>query len=200
MKAQEFPVAATTAAAMPAAGWRVASAGATVVGAGALVAAGAHIRVPVPGTDVPMTLQLLAVLLVGLTLSPRRAAAALLLYVLVGVAGLPVFAPGSLGLSGSTGGYIVGFVPAAWLTSVLRGSNCGAIRLMAAAGVGTASVLAIGVAWRVLMLGGNVGLALSTGLAPFVGKALVELLLAVTLVAAAGRLGVWRGGLEGRRR
>ena len=59
----------------------------------------ALVRIPVPGTDVPMTLQLLAVLVVGFSMSPWRAAAAMALYVACGAAGLPVFA-GSGGLAG----------------------------------------------------------------------------------------------------
>src|SRR5881275_3180142 len=64
-----------------------------VVSASVLVAICAHISVPLPFTPVPLTLQNLAVLLVGLALGPRLGAAALFLYLLEGAAGLPVFNP-----------------------------------------------------------------------------------------------------------
>src|SRR3990170_493846 len=69
---------------------------ARVLGFCFLAAVAAQVRVPVPGTEVPMTLQLLAVLVTGLTLSPTVAAAALSAYLLLGTAGLPVFSPGSM--------------------------------------------------------------------------------------------------------
>lgn len=169
-----------------------------VVGGCALVAVAAHARVPVPGTDVPMTLQLLAVLLVGLTQPAARSVSALTLYLLLGAVGLPVFAPGSLGLFGATGGYIVGFVLAAWLASVLRGGGHSVIRLSIAATAAVGSVLLVGVAWRVVLLGGHVTTAVATGLTPFVGKAMVEVALAVTLVVSARRLGVLRSFSPGR--
>lgn len=155
-----------------------------------LVILSAQARIPVPGTDVPGTLQLLAVLLVGFSLSPARAVAATLLYLLCGAAGLPVFA-GSVGLMGSTGGYIVGFVLAAWLVSHLAGGRDAVwLRLLAAGSAGLVVVFAAGSVWRVCLvllfggLGDSVGLAVSTGVVPFVLKGVIELLVAVALVGA----------------
>jgi len=149
-----------------------------------LVCLGAQVRMPIPGTDVPLTLQLLAVLLTGFALTPARATTAVLLYLLGGAAGLPVFAPGSAGLIGPTGGYIVGFVAAALLVSVLKGGGeAGFARLLAAGAVGTVAVFAVGVGWRVVWFGGDARFAVVTGLTPFVVKAVVELLFAVILVS-----------------
>jgi hypothetical protein len=75
----------------------------SVIGFAAFTALGAQVRVPVPWSDVPMTLQSLAVLMVGFTLGPVAACSAMLLYLGCGAAGLPVFAPGSAGLFGATG-------------------------------------------------------------------------------------------------
>lgn len=136
-----------------------------------------------------MTLQVLAVLLVGFALPPRRAIAAMTLYLGCGLTGLPVFAPGSTGLLGGTGGYLVGFWLCAWLVSVMTGGRqAGFGRLLAAGAAGMCVVFVLGIAWRILLVTiwgwfeGNVGMAIVTGLAPFAIKAVVELLLAATLV------------------
>lgn len=159
------------------------SAGRTLLGVAGfclLTALAAQVRIPVLGTVVPMTLQLLAVLLAGLMLRPGPAAGAMLAYLALGTLGLPVFCAGSLGVMGPTGGYIVGFVGAAWLVSVFRGDeSAGAARLLVAGAIGLIVVFAIGVGWQVVWFGGDLRLAVATGFLPFVMKALVELLLAV---------------------
>src|SRR5205823_2700494 len=84
----------------------------------ALVAIAAQIAIPLPGTPVPMTLQPLAVLLVGGMLGPRLGAGSLVLYLTLGAAGLPVFtpfgAPGLGRLLGPTGGYLLAYPIAAY--------------------------------------------------------------------------------------
>ncbi|MCH8255792.1 MAG: biotin transporter BioY, partial [Gemmatimonadetes bacterium] len=89
--------------------WRVIS---LVLGA-LLVALGAQMALPLPGTPVPVTLQVPAVLLVGGLLGPRMGAASLVLYLALGAAGLPVFAPmgapGVARLFGPTGGYLLAY-------------------------------------------------------------------------------------------
>ncbi len=91
----------------------------------ALVAACA-VAPPVPtGIGVPITLQTFGALLAGLVLGARRGAAALALYVLVGLAGVPVFAGGTGGpgvLAGPTAGYLLGFIPAAAVAGALAGT------------------------------------------------------------------------------
>lgn len=166
----------------------------SVLGGCLLVSLAAQMRFPIPGTEVPMTFQLLAVLLVGLSLSPKQSAAALSAYLLLGSVGLPVFSPGSIGVWGPTGGYLVGFIPAAWLISVLRGrGGSGAWRHLGAGAVGIALVFVCGIGWRVAWLAGDWRLALQTGLLPFALKAMVELCLAVALVTMAHRWRVRRG-------
>lgn len=150
-----------------------------------LVALGAHVRIVLPTTDVPITLQSLGVLLCGFWLRPRDAVAAMLAYLALGAAGLPVFTPGSAGLFGGTAGYLVGFVMAAWLVSMLKGGPAASVvRLVLAGAAGTAVVLLCGVAWRIVILGGNVELAIATGLVPFLWKAPIQLGVAVSLVVS----------------
>jgi biotin transport system substrate-specific component len=115
-------------------------AGALVIVGAALTAGAAQVSFKVPWTEVPYTLQTAAVLLVGTALGWRAGAASMLLYVLVGVAGAPVFSAGSHGIDqllGATGGYLFGFILAAALVGRLaeRGwdrSPAGAAGLMAA--------------------------------------------------------------------
>jgi biotin transport system substrate-specific component len=83
-----------------------------------VIAVAARVSVPVPGSPVPQSLQTLAVVLVGATMGARRGGAALVLYLLFGAVGVPVFAGGAGGaayLVGPTAGYLVGFVAAAAL-------------------------------------------------------------------------------------
>src|SRR6185436_16952439 len=94
--------------------------GAVVLGT-ALVTLAAQISVPLPGTPVPMTLQPLAVLLVGGLLGARLGAASMVLYLALGIAGLPVFTPtvpllGNARLLGPTGGYLLAYPVAAFAT------------------------------------------------------------------------------------
>src|SRR3954454_21593790 len=88
-----------------------------VVGATAIIAIAAQIAIPIPGTVVPLTMQPLAVLLVGVTLGSARGAAAATLYLLEGFSGLPVFAQahgGAIWLPGPTAGYLFSYPFAAF--------------------------------------------------------------------------------------
>lgn len=165
------------------------------------VALGAQLRIPVPYSDVPYTLQTLAVLLVGFAISPGRAVAALMLYLMCGAAGLPVFTAGSAGLAGATGGYLVGFLAAVWLVSSLKGGrDAGYGRLAAAGAVGMAAVFVAGVAWRITLAlwtgfyAGDVVLAAGTGFLPFLLKSAVEVSVAAAAVMAVR--GTWRSCAE----
>src|SRR5688572_15461995 len=88
----------------------------------ALTAAAAQVSVPLPFTPVPFTFQPMVVLLAGLTLGSRFGSASQLLYLAAGIAGLPVFAasvtlpPGALRLLGPTGGYLLAYPLAAFVT------------------------------------------------------------------------------------
>src|SRR3954468_17071773 len=89
-----------------------------LVAVGALALA-SQVAIPLPGTPVPLTLQPLVVVLAGLVLGPMAGAASMVLYLLAGVSGLPVFAP--IGapviarLAGPTGGYLLAYPVAAFL-------------------------------------------------------------------------------------
>lgn len=161
-----------------------------LVGASLFIALLAQIRVPLPFTPVPITGQTLAVLLVGAALGSRRGAAAVLLYLAEGLAGLPVFAGGGAGLAhllGPTGGYLVGFVAAAWVAGRLaeqgwdrRGRTAWLVFLLA-----EVALYLPGLAWLALYVGPQRVLAL--GLYPFVVGDLLKMALAGALLPT-----VWR--------
>ena len=96
---------------------------AIVIGASLLVAVCARVSVLLPFTPVPLTLQNFGVLLVGLTLGSRRGFAALLLYLVEGASGMPVFSPTGPGgvaqLIGLTGGYLLAYPFAAGITGLI---------------------------------------------------------------------------------
>jgi len=164
---------------------------ALVAGGSLLVALAAQIAVPLPFTPVPWTLQPLAVLLVGALLGARRGAAALAAYLVEGAAGLPVFAGGAFGVApllGPTAGYLVGFVPAAFVTGFLaeRGWDRRFVTTWAAMALGSATLFAFGVAWLSRFVGWQG--ALAAGLLPFVVGDVFKQLLAAVLLPSMWRL------------
>src|SRR3954468_18428500 len=93
---------------------------ALILGGALLTAVGAQIAIDVPPSPVPITGQTLAVVLAGAALGSRRGAASQALYLMLGLF-LPVYASGAHGthvLWGPTGGYLVGFLLAAWLVGL----------------------------------------------------------------------------------
>jgi biotin transport system substrate-specific component len=126
-----------------------------VVGATALIAAGAHISLPLPFTPVPLTMSDFAVLLVGMALGPTAAFSALMLYLLEGAAGMPVFSPmgfgGTAQLFGPTGGYLLAYPFAAVIAGAaarLARSGMSSFTAAVVAGTGaTAIILAGGATW-----------------------------------------------------
>ena len=91
----------------------------------AVTAAAAQVSVSIPFTDVPFTMQPMVVLMGGLALGPRLGATAQILYLAAGIAGLPVFAispvlpMGAGRLLGPTGGYLMSYPLAAFVTGTL---------------------------------------------------------------------------------
>lgn len=88
----------------------------------AMVAVGAYIKIPVPVSPVPITLQTFFILLAGAMLGARWGTISVIVYLLLGIAGLPVFSGGSSGLGmffGPTGGYLIGFALGAFVIGYL---------------------------------------------------------------------------------
>lgn len=133
-----------------------------VIGGSLLAAACAHVAIPLTFTPVPLTLAPFAVLLLGLVLSPRMAAATFAAYLAEGAAGLPVFAPsaaaptGLAHLLGPTGGYLMAYPLAAALIAWLwrrigRTTHHGFAAAMLCAALGDAAILSCGALWLLLL-------------------------------------------------
>lgn len=157
---------------------------AAVLGA-ALVTLAAQIAVPLPGTPVPMTLQPLAVLLVGGWLGSGLGASSLVLYLVLGAVGLPVFtpfgAPGIARLLGPTGGYLLAYPVAAFAIGRLVGEAGSWGRVALAVLVGLVLIHMGGLA-QLLILTGSAAGAVRLGTLPFLLGDLVKLGLALLIL------------------
>lgn len=159
-----------------------------------LTGVGANIKIPLP--YVPLTLQTVLVLMSGLLLGGRRAAAAMAMYMLMGLLGLPVFAGGGgfHSLLSPSFGFIVGFILAAWVTGRIcetfkENSNPfrgAAVRLLACLS-GVAAYDLVGCVWLYLNLNVITGKtvtisqAISIALTPFLLTDAIKLIVAVII-------------------
>jgi biotin transport system substrate-specific component len=165
---------------------------ALVVGGAALTAVAAQIAIPIPPSPVPVTAQTLAVLLAGAALGARRGAASQALYLLAGLF-LPVYSDGGQGLShvwGATGGYLVGFVLAAYVIGLLaeRGADRRVLSAFAIFVAGQVIVFGIGVPWLMVATGMDLATALHHGFAIFIVGGLFKAGAGGLLVPSAWRL------------
>lgn len=155
-----------------------------------LVAVCAHVSIPLWFTPVPLTLQTFAVLFLGLVLSPGVAASALGLYLIEGMAGLPVFSPigagGFLHLFGPTGGYLLAYPAAAGLAGMLRRriGNGGFAASVGAAAVGSLLILLAGAAWLSIVTHQSALTVFTLAVAPFLPGDILKVIAAAC--AAAG--------------
>ncbi len=166
---------------------------AALVTLGALfVAALAQVEIPLPFTPVPITGQTFGVLLVGAALGSKRGAASLGLYLGMGVLGLPFFSGGAHGieiLTGATGGYLIGFILAAYAIGKLaeRGYDRAAKTSFLPFLTGTAIIYACGVTWLAILLG-SLSQAVQLGLLPFLIGDAIKLIAASIALPAAWKL------------
>ena len=148
------------------------------------LALASQIALPLPGTPVPLTLQPFVVVLAGLLVGPIDAAAAMVLYLVAGAAGAPVFAPmGAPGLArllGPTGGYLLAYPVAAAVAGWLgAGRERFATRLVAA--VAGILVLYIGGLSQLVIITGSFAAATVIGVLPFAAADLVKAIVAAAL-------------------
>jgi biotin transport system substrate-specific component len=168
----------------------------------ALTAAAAQVSVHVPFTPVPMTLQPIVVLVGAAALGPRLGALSQALYLLLGAAGAPVFAAspllpqGAARLLGPTGGYLLAYPFAAYVTGWLaaRGFDRRYLTSMLAMLAGLVTIFAGGVLWLAYFAPGTAGqlvglrAALAAGLYPFVIPDLIKVALASAVLPSAWTL------------
>ncbi|EGB15906.1 BioY protein [Pseudodesulfovibrio mercurii] len=147
----------------------------------ALIGAGAWLNLPIG--PVPVSLQTFFVALAGFVLGPVRGGLAVGLYLLAGVAGLPVFAGGGSGLGhlfGPTGGFLIGFVPYACIAGLARDDDgISWARGFVFGILGMAVLFVLGVAWLKFSLTLTWARAWALGAAPFLLWGLIKTSLAV---------------------
>ncbi len=166
---------------------------ALVIGFALLTAGAAQLVIPLPYTPVPITGQTFVVLLAGVALGSNLGAASMALYVALGAIGLPFYAEGSSGIEvvrGATGGYLVGFVVAAWVMGWLAERRQD--RAMATAIplflLGSVTIHLFGVPWLAHTLGVSGTEAIELGSVPFIVGDLVKVVVAGTVLPATWRL------------
>lgn len=149
----------------------------------ALTAAGAYMAIPIG--PVPIVLQSLFVILSGLILGSRWAAASMAIYLLAGIIGLPVFAGGGGGpakLIGPTGGYLVGFLLAAYLIGLVAERSNGRLWInLLGLVAGSLLIYLCGVAWLKTILDVSLNKALAMGMWPFLPGDALKIAAALAL-------------------
>ncbi len=165
---------------------------ALIIAGSLFVAVFAQISIPLPFTPVPITGQTFAVLLVGAALGSKRGSAALILYIIEGVMGLPFFAGGAGGvhvLFGATAGYLIGFIAASYVIGRLaeRGLERTVRTSFIPFAIGTLIIYLFGVTWLAIMLG-NLSTAITAGLLPFLIGDVIKWIAAALALPAAWKL------------
>jgi biotin transport system substrate-specific component len=162
---------------------------AVVTGAAGLIAASAQVVVHTGLTPVPFTLQTFAVLVTGAALGSLRGVLSMGLYLLVGMAGAPVFADGRSGTlwNSPSGGYLVGMLLAAALTGYLAEHRwhhrvAPAVTAML---LGNVVVFTVGTVWLAAVLDVGAGKAVALGVTPFVWAEVAKLVAAGLVLPGA---------------
>jgi biotin transport system substrate-specific component len=152
-----------------------------VVGFTLALAAASQVSIPLPGTPVPLTLQPFIVVLAGLWLGPVAAATSMAIFLAAGAAGLPVFtpggAPGIARFAGATGGYLLAYPLAAWMTGLVAGRFTTFAGRAIAATAGMA-IIHLGGMTQLALITGSMAAAVSLGVLPFLGLDLAKAVLA----------------------
>jgi biotin transport system substrate-specific component len=162
-----------------------------VIGASALIAIAAQIAIPLPFTPVPLTMQPLAVIFIGVTLGSTRGAAAAALYLVEGFSGLPVFAQGHAGpmwLLGATAGYLYSYPAAAWVAGFVSERGWGNSIVRSVSGMLLALTVIYAGGWSWLAALTSPGAAFASGVAPFVLVDIVKVAFGAALLPKAQKI------------
>jgi len=168
-----------------------------VIGAAAFVAACAHISFPLPFTPVPLTLQNFAVVLVGLVLGPVAGFSAMVLYLVEGAIGLPVFTPYAAGgvahLLGPNGGYLFSYPLAAatagWVVRAMQPVTSRFRSALVATTAATLPILLLGASWFAYYAHHSASATWAMAVAPFLPGEIVKITAAAGIFSALQR---WR--------
>ncbi|MDR0875939.1 MAG: biotin transporter BioY [Clostridiales Family XIII bacterium] len=180
----------------------------------ALTAVCSQIMVPLPFTPVPINLALLAVFVCGTVLGPKKGAISMLIYILLGLVGVPVFAgfTGGFGiLAGPTGGYIVGYLASAVVMGLLASGKASTFkskvmeklpaestkksaRTIASVGLtlvtgipAIAACYALGTAWFMISTGTGFAASMLMCVIPFIPGDFVKIIFAAAVCEALRR-------------
>ncbi|HEU5182319.1 MAG TPA: biotin transporter BioY [Candidatus Polarisedimenticolia bacterium] len=147
-----------------------------------ILAASSKVQLPVPGSPVPATLQTLAVILAGSILGPWGGMASVATYLAAGVASAPVFAfgGGPAYLMGPTGGYLLGYLPGAWVAGFLTRDQQAFWRLFGGFAAAIAIIHLFG--WAQLAALAEPAAAFQKGVLPFIALDMLKAILAAFLV------------------
>ncbi|NYT19212.1 MAG: biotin transporter BioY [Methanosarcinales archaeon] len=153
----------------------------------ALTAIGAYITIPLG--PIPFTLQVVFVLLAGGMLGSKWGSISMIVYTLLGIAGLPVFSGGASGLGvilGPTGGYIIGFIAAAFVVGFLFEKKRSEKVLINAVYVlmGSVVIYAFGLTHLMVVADMSFMQAITVGFLPFIGGALVKVAVAAYIATS----------------
>jgi len=156
----------------------------------ALIALSAQLEIMLPFSPVPITGQTFSVLLIAALLGRVRGTAAVLAYLAEGTTGLPVFAGGAAGVGyvfGPTGGYLIGFLPAAFVVGALaeHGWDRNVFLTGLCMALGSVVCFAAGLAWLSVFVGWEYVLPL--GLYPFIAGDILKITAAAALLPALRR-------------
>lgn len=158
----------------------------------ALIIVGGYLSLPVPMSPVPLVLSDLFIILAGLALGSSWGAVSIGMFLLLGLAGLPVFAGGKAGLAvlaGPTGGYLIGYLTGGALAGWVSGQGKPSVaRDSVGIVLGYLMIFSCGVAW--LVLGQNLDLkkALVGGLVPFLPGSGIKAVVAAFLIAPVRKI------------
>ncbi len=148
----------------------------------ALLCVSSYISIQLPFSAVPITAQTLVINMIALLLKPKKAGITVGIWILLGLVGLPVFSGGKGGfgvLAGATGGYIIGYLVAAIIISLLKGSKNRIVRNTVSVLIGIPIIYAFGVPWMKVVLGIGWPAAFTTGLLPFIAGDVIKCVASV---------------------
>ena len=145
-------------------------------------ALGAYVRIPVPGSPVPITLQTFFVILSGAVLGKRLGIFSQAVYIFLGASGLPIFQGYSAGMAhvfGPTGGYLIGFIAASFLVGKMLGKETLSLyKILASFIMGNVVLYTLGVLWLVSLYRISLVNAVRIGVLPFLAVEAVKILAA----------------------
>lgn len=158
-----------------------------ILAASVLIALSAQTAIKLPFTPIPVTGQTFAILVVGMALGSKRGALAVIAYLIEGASGLPFFANGTGGLAvlaGPTSGFLLGFIPAAFLTGFLaeHGWDRNPLTTALAMLTGNAVIYIPGLIVLGMLLGTTPSKTLEYGFLPFYMGDIVKLVVAAAMM------------------